>query len=179
MTEFFQRTDRRTLLGRALTLLAGVFGFTMIDNRAAAKESASLASQRGEPVRLYARHWRVHALGNVSGNSSGAGPRMIAQGELSDRPDGEKLGEFHSTRFCLESAFGYNAQSASNLEFQTFKMKDGVLFGMAAGAPELECEGAHAILGGTGRFAGVRGSYVICRNAQDAQGPMEIVLTLT
>jgi hypothetical protein len=79
-------------------------------------------------------------------------------GELRDAPEGERIGEFFTNAFCLDVPYGVQAAAASNLEFQTFRLPEGTLFGVgAAGAIG---EKHFAVLGGTGRYAGVRGSYV-------------------
>jgi hypothetical protein len=71
---------------------------------------------------------------------------------------GKRIGTFHANSLCTGMAFGAPLPSPANLEFQTFALPDGTLFGLAAGAPR---EGVRTcvVLGGTGRFAGQRGTY--------------------
>jgi hypothetical protein len=80
----------------------------------------------------------------------------VTYGELLDCPDGCRVGEFYTNG--LETPFGTLAEAASNLEFQTFQLQDGTLFGI--GTTAAGSDRAFAVLGGTGRFAGARGSYV-------------------
>jgi hypothetical protein len=105
---------------------------------------------------------------------------VIAYGDLVDPVAGTRVGEFSTNGFCPETPFGPRLVAASNIEFQTFTLPDGTLFGMGAAGPG-GGDKAYAVLGGTGRFAGARGSYV-ARTA--AAGPggrdaVEFTLTLT
>lgn len=151
----------------------------MIDKNPFGANGPAAPPGDGHTLRFYGRHWRVQTQVRRSGETAGSGQRLISQGELREQPDGEKVGEFCWNRFCLESAFGPNPCAASNLEFQTLQLKDGTLFGMNMGGPETGTEKAHAILGGTGRFAGARGSYIIQTTSDsNTPGSIEIVITL-
>jgi hypothetical protein len=106
--------------------------------------------------------------------------QMTRYGDLLDGPDGSPVGEFHANGFCLETALGLPAPSVSSLEFQTFQLNDGTLFGV--GAPGgAGSERTWAVLGGTGRFAGARGTYVERETsvAPVGRGTVEFILTLT
>ncbi len=83
---------------------------------------------------------------------------MVRCGELRDAPDGGQIGEFFTNAFCLDMPYGVQTAAASNLEFQTFRLPEGTLFGVGAAGGSGEKH--FAVLGGTGRYAGVRGSYV-------------------
>lgn len=180
MAENVQPTDRRTLLRRGLAVVAGALGFAVIEKKSLAPDAVAAAATGETTLRFYGRHWRVQTQARRSADSAGSSHRLISRGELWDHSEGEKVGEFWSNRFCLESSFGPNPCAASNLEFQTFQLKDGTLFGMGTGGPEIGAEQGHAILGGTGRFAGARGSYVIQAHPDvDKPGTIEIVLTLS
>src|SRR5206468_3799858 len=70
--------------------------------------------------------------------------------------------------------------AVSCVEFQTFQLPDGVLFGVGAGGGA-GAQRTWAVLGGTGRFAGARGSYVEreVSVAPAGRGAVEFILTLT
>lgn len=179
MEHVFKPTPRRTLLVRGLAALAGALGLAVVEKKALGPSPPLSAANCGNTLRIYARRWQVHTPVRQPGESAGQGHRLIHHGELLDQPDGDKVGEFCSSRFCLESSFGPNPLAESNLEFHTMKMKDGTLFGMTTGAAESDGEKRHAVLGGTGRFAGARGCYLITGSADHGKpGLIEIVITL-
>jgi hypothetical protein len=142
--------ERRTLLQRGLLLLTGVFG---MGAAARAAESAAAPEKEAGRITLYGR--RSQAPSRLPGRSEA---RLVRSGEILDRPDGKRIGQFFASGFCMETPLGPEVAAPSNLEFQTFQLPDGMLFGM--GAAGGRGERTLAILGGTGRFAAVRGSYV-------------------
>jgi hypothetical protein len=103
----------------------------------------------------------------------------VRYGELLDGPEGKRIGQFFTSGFCLETPFGPQPVAASNLEFQTFQLPEGTLFGI--GAAGAGAERTLALLGGTGRFAAARGSYVEREVPSRTPGrdAVEFVLSLT
>lgn len=165
-------TGRRTLLQRALALLAGgaavAAGAKLARGERAAADDGSLV--------VYART-RPFA-GPPSGGSAAPGGPVLASGDLLDAPDGKAIGSFHTNCFC-HGAVGRHQLAKPSLEFQVLQLKDGTLYGICAGdAPD----GAksHAIVGGTGRFAGARGQYLERLMAGQPSGHdvVQFVLTL-
>jgi hypothetical protein len=143
---------RRTLLQRAFFAVTGALGLGAAPTRVDAAEAFSPPSADGPRLRLQGRRWL-----SPPPAPGGAG-RVVRCGELQEGPDGGRIGEFFTNAFCLDTPFGPQAAAASNLEFQTFRLPEGTLFGVgAAGAAG---EKHFAVLGGTGRYAGARGSYV-------------------
>jgi hypothetical protein len=143
--------ERRTLLQRGLVLLTAVFG---MGAAARAAESAAAPEKEAGPITLYGR--RSLAPSRLPGRG---GARLVRSGEILDRPDGKRIGQFFASGFCMETPLGPEVAAPSNLEFQTFHLPDGTLFGIGGGAAG-RGERTLAILGGTGRFTAVRGSYV-------------------
>jgi hypothetical protein len=178
MEAVLKPTKRRTLLQRGLAVVGGALGLRAMEGKAeAGPPPASPITAPGAAFKLYGRRRTVPPPGR------GAAPGMghqVRYGELLDCPDGEVTGTFCSNGFCLETPFGPPVRAASNIEFQTFTLPDGTLFGIGA-APAGPHESVHAILGGTGRFAGVRGSYVERPTASGTASPgvVEFVVTLT
>lgn len=106
-----------------------------------------------------------------------AAARSLRRCELLDGPDGARVGEFFASGFQLETAFGPLPAAPSNIELHTFRLGEDVLFGIGAPVPRGR-ERTHAVLGGTGRFAGARGSYVERDVDGGARGRVEFVVTL-
>ena len=172
MSSSADATPRRTLLQRGTALVVSAFGLGAATDRvvhaASTQESAA-----PRPLTLHARRRPVSPAG---GNE--ASGRLLSQGEVLDEAGGVE-GAFYTNGFCMQTPFGSSLQAAANLEFQTLNLKDGTLFGIGAPSASAGLERHRAILGGTGRFAGVRGSYVERDSAEGERGAVEFVVTLT
>lgn len=151
-------TTRRGILGRGLLLLTGVAGLGAAGGR--------LAFGRGrgdaDSLVLYGRNWRSDRR---IGDLPHEGDRVSVRGDLSTQPGGEPVGEFFAAAFALGGA-PHPAQS-ERLELHTFKLQDGSLFGTGTAGQR---EGAFAIVGGTGRYAGAQGTYVARQDDSDVAG---------
>ena len=157
-------TTRRGALRRGLVLLGGLVGVGAAGKGVVADADASLV--------LYARDLDGHP-----GGLPRRGDRLMLRGELLDRPDGEPVGELYGTAFALHGP-GAQATDAERLELHTFKLRDGTIIGSGAAGV---VEGEFAILGGTGRYAGARGTYIARHNRRElgGDGTAEFRLTLT
>jgi hypothetical protein len=142
-------TTRRAALGRGLVALAGIAGL------GGAKAAGGSRSPE-EPLVLYARSLEGEPSAARSGPLVQRGDRLTLRADLLDRPNGEPVGELHGTSFALHGA-GANAAAPERLELHTFRLADGTIIGSGMSGP---LDGEFAILGGTGRYAGARGTYV-------------------
>jgi hypothetical protein len=171
-----QSNRRRTLLQRGLVAAAAALGLATGNRRASASAEPEPvprppAPEGGRTLRLYGRGRTVATGGK------GAGSRSLRRFELLDGPAGAPVGEFFATGFQLETAFGPLPSAPSNVELHTFRFGDDTLFGIGTPAPRGR-ERTHAVLGGTGRFAGARGTYVERDAEGGARGQVEFVVTL-
>ena len=148
--------ERRTLLQQGLALLGGGVAVAAGArwSRGTSAEAASIDPKGA--LKVYARIRPIAGPSPAQGQSDA---RTVATGELLDAPHGKRVGEFSANCFCLGTPFGTHLNSAATIEMQVLQLHDGTLFGMstpaAPGAPKV-----HAIIGGTARFAGARGTYV-------------------
>jgi hypothetical protein len=167
--------ERRTLLQRGLVALAAGFGIGASGRNAVA---APAAAPGGPVVVLRGRRRPSSPQGRLPRGA--AAPRLVREGDLVD-DRGLAVGRFSSSSFCAETPFGPQIAAASSLELQAFHLEDGSsLFGIgSAGAPSAAGRSL-AILGGTGRFAGARGTYSEREVADgpDGRGSLEFVVTL-
>jgi hypothetical protein len=174
--EIETKPKRRTLLQRGLVAVGAALGLGVAHRRASAWADAGPATparDTGRTLRLFGRGRTVAAAG--VGRSS----RALRRCELLDGPDGRTVGEFFASGFQLETAFGPQPAAASNIELHTFRLGEDTLFGIGAPLPRGP-ERTHALLGGTGRFAGARGSYVEreVEGGASGRGRVEFVVTL-
>jgi hypothetical protein len=159
---------RRGALGRGLLFLGGLVGV--------GAETAAAAPDQGTLV-LYARNLDDGVPGRRPGGLPQRGDRLTLRAELLDRPGGEPIGELHGAGFALHGP-GAHVDGAERLELHTFKLRDGTIVGSGSGGT---LTGEFAILGGTGRYAGVRGTYVARheRRERGGNGTAEFHLTFT
>ena len=173
------RTGRRTLLQRGFALLAGGVAVATSGRTVRAEEPAPKATaprQDGQMLTLYARRRPVAGV-RSGAHAHGPDARTLATGELLDGPAGTAVGSFYTNCFCMGTPLGPHKRAASNLEFQVLELSDGTLFGIGGGADASGTK-AHAIVGGTGRYAGARGSYVERPAATTARDLVELIVTL-
>lgn len=147
--------SRRGLLGRGLVLLAGVVGI------GAGAGATKLATQDDERVsagqlRLHGRNWILRTPDRRPGERLVAGERGTVYGDLVD-VTGKHVGQFYGSRMAAQSSPGGPVGADSSLELHTFKLQDGTLLGMGS---MIAGESIFTIAGGTGRYAGKRGTYV-------------------
>jgi hypothetical protein len=117
-------------------MLAVAFGAAGVGALAESKTSHAARSQPGSSLTLFAIHMHQKPVG------AGAAARMLPFGPLADA-DGRELGSFHTA--LVDSTGGA-------MTMQTFDLHDGSIVGIGA-------HDSYVVLGGTGKYAGVAGSY--------------------
>lgn len=157
-------------------LVAGALGLGAGSASAAIGKGNTV--QAGQTLRLYGRNWQLAVPGQRFGKRPASGARGNVHGELLDRTGGRKVGEFHGSWLQSSAPFGDAAFPVGSIELHTFTLAGGSLFGIGSAAGE---EGSFAVIGGTGRFAGARGSYraVQRHNGLGGDGTAEFTLTLS
>ena len=165
--------SRRSFLVRGIVLAAGALGLG-----AGRITGASAATPSQQKLTLYGRFFHLHAQGRRAGVVPVKGERLTGYGELLDGPNGTKVGEFFSTLFAVDSPFAPTTAGATGLEYHSFNLQDGTILGLGTGAAG--GESVFAIVGGTGRYAGARGTYVADQRPRElgGNGTAEFRLTL-
>lgn len=184
--EGLRSPNRRTLLRRGLLLIAGALGLVAAERQSGGGQAVAAPSRpdvalahRAATLRLYGRGWRPQAQAHLLGRRSD-GDHLVGYGELLDAPDGVLVGRFCTNGFCPETPFGHALAASPTIEFQTLTLEDGTLFGMGAAALDAGSEKTYAILGGTGLFAGARGTYAArTTSAEPGGAAVEFILSLT
>jgi hypothetical protein len=188
-----RRTARRTLLAGGATLVTGTLGLGFLGKRlghaepqpsGAADPPVTVTAPSGAPfeLRLYGRNWHVQGEGpRARWARPERGQRQVVFGELLEGPNdpaGVKVGEFYATCTCVNAPFGAGPLAAAFVEHHTLNLGEGTLSGMGTSQGE---ESTFAIIGGTGRYAGARGSYVARQLPVElgGDGTAELVVTIT
>jgi hypothetical protein len=161
-------TSRRNVVARAALAVGGLFGLGVATatGRAVAVAPETMLVLRG-------RGWRTNA--GRPGMLPSDGDRIGVRGDLIDDAKGEYVGEFIGAGFAIGGA-AHPAQ-IERLELHTFKLREGTIIGSGTAG---QLDGVFAILGGTGRYANARGTYVARQRHEDlgGDGSAEFVLRL-
>ena len=163
---------RRVLLQRGAALLGGAIGLGGTAAAASPAISAVLGDgvSSSETLRFFGKR-RTRARVGRSSRPASAPP--AAYGDLALEPGAKPVGSFRSNG--LGQAGALPDLPVAALEIQTFVLADGTLFGIGAPAGR-DGERHCAVLGGTGRFATSRGSYL--ERPAPTAGLVEFVFTL-
>jgi hypothetical protein len=161
------------LLGAAVGIVAG-------GKKASAAQEPPEEPKQGKRFVLYARGLRISSQDLRRGALPQSGIRMLARAELVNESSPEdKAGDFFASYYRVNTAGKVNDHEAGSLEQHTFILPEGTLFGSGVTTSGLESEGHFAIIGGTGRYQGARGSYVARQSHVDFGGNGTATFTLT
>jgi hypothetical protein len=166
-------SSRRSVLGRGFLLVAGAFGLGAAERPGSARAARKLGATQ---LRLYGQNFHLQAPSHRPGRIPANGERHSAYGELLDRRGGTVIGHFTAAHLTHDSPF---AAAVSSLEIHTFSLGDGTIHGI--GSAVRGADGEFLILGGTGRYSGIQGSYLARQGTRElgGNGTAEFRLTLT
>lgn len=168
-------TSRRVAIKNGLLGAAGLVGLKAVGplSTTAAAQAASAAT-----LTLYGRNWCSYGQAKRAGELPARGDRLVASGDLHATPDGDKVGEFHAAVFHLGAPGQVGPAGAGSLELHTFVLPDGSIVGAGTATPDPDRPDAFAVIGGTGRYAGARGSYVVRQGYRELGGDGTAELTM-
>ena len=163
-------TTRGGALRRMLLLAGGAVGVGVAGSRALGGGEAAVVAPGARPtteVKLYGRDWRIGTHAAEHGKRPVPHERT-PKGRIVDG-GGKELGTFKAANLL-----GYGGA----LQLQTFDLVDGTIVGIGAGGVH---ENPFAIVGGTGRYVGVSGTYVAKQSPRElgGDGTAEFTLTLS
>ena len=171
-------TNRRDVLKNALLTTAVGIG-TVGAGGLTALEGADQPKPGGQTT-LYGVRWQITSQDLRRGDLPPAGLRMLVRGELYDKPSGgRKVGDFFATYHRLSDPGKVAHHEPGSLELHTFVFSDGTLVGSGVSNSALDSEGQFAIVGGTGRYHGARGSYLATQSHIEFGGNGTARFTLT
>ena len=173
-------TNRRDALRNAFALLGAAVGIGAASNNlTAAKESPGETNQ-GERLVLQARGLRINSQDLRRGELPQAGIRMMARAEIvRGSLSNQKMGDFFATYHRVNTPGKVADHEPGSLEQHTFILPEGTIFGSGVATSGMESEGQFAIVGGTGRYLGARGSYTARQSHADFGGDGAATFTLT
>ena len=148
------RSSRRMLVKRGLVMIAGAAG---IGGGAAAVSSAG-GDRTAESFALRGRAWHLASQVRRGGELPLAGDRLLGSGEFLDDA-GEPVGAFHASYFGVDAPGRVGPSGLTSLQLHTLVLPEGTLVGSGTASHDPDATDEFAIVGGTGRYAGARGSY--------------------
>jgi hypothetical protein len=125
---------------------------------------------------LYGRNFHLRSPGRRAGAVPLPGEQGVAYGELLSSAEGEKVGEFRGGFLTLGMPFGAGAHAPGSLEQHVFNLENGTIIGLGSATVG---EGSFAIVGGTGSYAGVRGTYTAIMRPREHGGNSSAEFRLT
>jgi hypothetical protein len=168
--------SRRALLGRG-SFLAGVLGLGAGAGATTLVASGSSVTGAADRVQLFGRNWLLQTADRKPGERLVPGERGTVQGELLDA-GGAVVGQFYGSRMAMQSDRGGSPVADASMELHTFRLADGTILGMGS---TLGGESIFTVTGGTGRYAGKRGTYVSHQRLRElgGDGTAEFTIDLT
>lgn len=169
MSDTSPKPSRRAVLGGVLGATAGVLGVAKLATSGSGGDAApTYLPVAGQSMNLHGIDWRLSSPTRIAGKLPAANDAPSAQGSLLDN-NGNALGQFTSAAL---------PGSGGRFHLHEFQLADGTLLGMGAGALS---EGVYAIVGGTGAYHGVAGSYTARQRPRELGGDgtadFELILT--
>ena len=175
-------TTRRKLLQKAAIFLGGAAAALAIrTSDAHAAVVVPPRKPRNIMLKLYGRHWHLYAQNRKRGELPTRGEQMVMYGDLLKEPQDDKIGEFYANCLSVQSPFGTTPFAATNVEIHSFNLVDGTILGMGATRATPVEESVYNVVGGSGRYAGVTGTYKARQQAQElgGDGTAEFTFDLT
>lgn len=166
---------RRNILKRGAIGVASVAAVAVAAGAGTspAKSAVRPTGNGATTLRLLGRGWHADT---ADGKLPGKGERYSVYGELTDGA-GQKQGEFFSQSVGVDSPFELTGEGKGAFEIHTLTLPGGTLVGVGVGGGR---ERSYAIVGGTGKYVGARGSYLARQDTYGlgGDGKAELLLTL-
>ncbi|MGH9681941.1 MAG: hypothetical protein ACRD4Y_18500 [Candidatus Acidiferrales bacterium] len=173
-------TNRRVALKRGFALLGAAVGIGVTTNTPVSAEEAFPETKKGKQMILHARLLRIKSQDLRRGELPQSGMRLLAKAEIvAAASSSRKVGDFFATCFRVNAPGKVADHEPGSLEQHTFVLPEGKIFGTGVGSSGADGEGEFAIIGGTGRYLGARGSYVARQSHLDFGGNGTATFTLT
>jgi len=178
MSDERTRATRRTVLRSGLLAIGGLAGLVGMAGLAERVRSGpALAPAANTTLTVYGTGWRVAAPGLRRGDLPKRGDIVSVTGALRTGLAEEPIGDFFATVVHLDGAAGHGPYAYAQQETHTFRLSGGTILGMGTNTPD--AENVFAIVGGTGRFSGVTGTYVGRQSPLDVGGDGTAEFTFT
>lgn len=164
-----QRATRRTILRSGLLAAGAVAGAVGLAGLGQRIRGAPAVAADGTPLTTFVlrgTEWHLSAPGLRRGDLPKRGDVVSVFGSVSRDGVLSDSGSFVASVQHLDTPGSHGPYAAEQLETHTFRLGDGTIVGVGTARPG--DESVFAIVGGTGRYLGVTGSYTA------VQSPLEV-----
>ncbi len=165
-----KRTSRLRLIKHGLLATVGAAGAGV----AAREGHAARPKNSRLNLTVHGRGWHASVPGKRRGQLPDRGQAFNVHGELVDRR-GKAVGEFVASAVQIDSPFAGSALGLVSFEHHVLHLGDGAIFATGHSSAG---EGAFAVVGGTGRYAGATGSYSASQSVHGLGGDGTAKLTI-
>jgi len=160
----------------AFGALAGMLGIANAAERLKAGAQPVLKADGATTVTLHGTDWHLTSPNLTRGQLPKRGDQVSVSGALGYAPDTSPVGSFVGSVTHMDVA-GHGPYAGAQLETHTFLLPGGTLVGM--GSALAGQENVFAIVGGTGQYLGVTGSYTARQDPLETGGDGTAEFTLT
>jgi hypothetical protein len=162
-------SDRRGVLKSGLILLGGAAGVSALMGETPAQASTTLRVSADQVV--------GQLVGRQLDETPEVGDTIVTSGRLVNAR-GVGTGHYYSVGTLMALASTFDRPVVARMAQQSLQLPTGSLFG--TGTSSADGVGRYAVTGGTGRYAGARGSYTCTESAAGlgGDGTASFVLTL-
>jgi len=151
-----------------------------VANAADGSEPVALASRSARTdatlTALYLDAYKLHTAGRAPGAQRQKGDQTLLRGALLTG-DGERIGELFASALTMPGPVDGDGPLTPRLEIQSFQLRDGTLMGMGTAFAQADVPNRYTIVGGSGRYAGLRGTYTFDNNPNVARADGRARLT--
>jgi len=160
------RPSRRSVLTTVLAATglagSGVASKLGTDGSGSGSSPADDDEAVGVPT-LYLDHYSMHTGDRSRGAQRKQGDQTVLRGTLTTA-DGDRFGEVFASALTMPGPVEHDTPQTSRLEIQNFQLRDGTILGMGTAFAQIDVPNVYTIIGGSGRYAGVRGGYTFDHN---------------
>jgi hypothetical protein len=163
--------SRRTILRSgilAIGAVAGAVGLVGVGERIRNAPIAATEVKNLSTFVLHGTDWHLNAPGLRRGELPKRGDLVSVSGSLTVEGSPVESGTFIASVQHLDTPGSHGPYSADQLETHTFRLNSGTLVGVGTASPF--GESVFAIVGGTGRYLGVTGSYTAVQSPLETGG---------
>lgn len=162
------RPSRRSVL-TAFLAATGAAG-SGVASKLGDSETTPADSEAGGGVTvptLFLDRYSTHTAGRGRGQRT-RGDQTVLRGTLTTE-DGDRFGEVFASALTMPGPIDADAPQTARMEVQNLQMHDGTILGMGTTFAHVDVPNLYTIIGGSGRYAGVRGGYTFDHNPSVAR----------